>query len=178
MPRAGSRVHSPRSLRRHVRRPTALLSTVALAALGAGTSVAAQDIANAQRLAGLDRVQVRAEAQWDEAIVVEAGGGTADQFLQALEMTFEQTITSANAAPSVVTGSPTTVTCHVDTFYETGQIVYSLRTQVEEAGPDGQPVITWIKSWVGYFTVQQLHVMFTLGEQCANSFLDDWKSAN
>jgi len=171
-------VHSAQSLTRHFCHAVARVAAVVSVALGAGTAVAAQEIANAERLAGLDRVQVRAEAQWDEAIVVEAGGGTADQFLQALAMTFEQTIASADAAPSVVDGSPTTVTCHVDTFYETGQIVYSLRTQVEEAGPDGQPVITWIKSWVGYYTVQQLHVMFTLGEQCANSFLEDWKSAN
>jgi len=171
-------VYSPRSLRHLPVRPAALLAVVAYAVAAGGTSVAAQQIENAERLAGLERVDTRVEAQWDEAIVVEAGGGTADQFLQALAMTFEETIASADAAPTVVEGSPTTVTCHVDTFYETGQIVYSLRTQVEQVGADGQPVITWIKSWVGYFTVQQLHVMFTLGEQCANSFLEDWKSAN
>ena len=29
-----------------------------------------------------------------------------------------------------------TVACHVDTVYETGQIVYSLRTQLERPGDD------------------------------------------
>ena len=61
---------------------------------------------------------------------------------------------------------------------KTGLIVYSLRTQLERPAADGQRIITWIKSWVGSFTVQQMHVMFTLGEQCAESFLEDWKSAN
>ena len=147
------------------------------------TSVAAlpthaQSVEDVSRLAGIERVQVRAEAVWDELITMEAGGATQDQFEQALGMTFEGTIASADAAPSVVPGAPVTVACHVDTFYETGLIVYSLRTQVERPGSDGQRVITWLKSWVGSFTVQQMHVMFTLGEQCAESFLADWKSAN
>jgi hypothetical protein len=141
-------------------------------------SATAQAVDDPARLAGVDQVQVRAEAAWDELITMEAGGATPDQFRDALRQTFEGTIASADAAPSVVAGAPVTVACHVDTFYDTGLIVYSLRTQVEEPGPDGQPVIVWIKSTVGSYTVQQLHLMFSLGEQCAESFLDDWRSAN
>ena len=152
-----------------------------LAVITFGTSPAearAQSIADPARLEGIERVQVRADATWDEMITQSAGGATGAQFEEALRMTFSDAITSADAAPSVVAGAAVTVACHVDTFYETGQVVYSLRTQLERPGDDGQPVIVWIKSWVGNFSVQQLHVMFTLGDQCAESFLDDWKRVN
>lgn len=147
-------------------------------ALVSPVAAAAQGVDDPARLAGVERVQLRASAQWDEMITMSAGGATPEQFRQALQQTFSETIESADAAPSVVPGAPATVACHVDTFYETGLIVYALRTQLERPGDDGEPVIVWIKSWVGSFSVQQMHVMFTLGEQCAESFLDDWKGAN
>lgn len=137
-----------------------------------------QTVDDPSRLAGVERVQLRATAAWDEMITMSAGGATPDQFRQALTQTFSEAISGADAAPSVVPGAPLTVACHVDTFYETGQIIYGLRTQLERPGDDGQPVIVWIKSWVGSFSVQQMHVMFSLGAQCAESFLEDWKSAN
>jgi hypothetical protein len=145
---------------------------------GSAAPASGQGVEDPTRLAGLDRVQVRAEAEWDELITVEAGGATPEQFEDALRQTFERTIASADAAPSVVPGAPVTVACHVDTFYDMGLIVYGLRAQVESPGPDGQPVVVWIKSWVGSYTAQQLHLMFSLGEQCADSFLEDWKSVN
>lgn len=154
------------------------LLLIAATALSLPEIAAAQDVGDTTRLAGLSTVDVRVEASWDDAITMDAGGATADQFRQALRMTFEETIESADAAPGLLEGAPTTVTCHVDTFYEPGQIIYSLRTQVEQPGEDGAPVITWIRSWVGSFNMQQMHVMFTLGTQCAERFLDDWASAN
>ena len=158
-------------------RSTAVL-LVSFFAPWAAPETHAQSIDDPTRLAGVERVQVRAEAQWDEMITMSAGGATQDQFRQALQQTFEETIASADAAPSVVPGAEATITCHVDTFYETGQIIYGLRTQLERISSDGESVIVWIKSWVGNFNVQQMHVMFTLGEQCAESFLEDWQSAN
>jgi hypothetical protein len=125
------------------------------------------------------RVQLRAEVAWDELITMEAGGATSDQFLEALTQTFEAAMTAEDAAPSVVAGAPVTVVCHVDTFYDTGLIVYSLRVQAERAASvDGTSVITWIKSWAGSYPVAQMHLLFRLGELCADGFLDDWKSAN
>lgn len=155
---------------------TALLS-IAPVALFSGLA-SAQGIDDPDRLAGLDRVALRTEAEWDELITMEAGGATPEQFMEALRMTFREGIAGADAAPSVVDGAPVTVTCHVDTFYDTGLIVYSLRVQTEVPGEDGAPVITWIESSVGSYTVQQLHLMFRLGEQCAESFLEDWRGAN
>jgi hypothetical protein len=157
--------------------PLARAALTALALTSVPCAVTAQAVEDTGRLTGVTQVDTRVEAQWDELITMEAGGATEDQFIQALGMTFEEAMSAADAAPSVVDGAPVTVACHVDTFYDTGLIVYSLRTQVERDGPDG-PVITWIRSWVGSFTTQQLHLMFTLGEQCAETFLDDWKSAN
>jgi len=162
---------------------------VAIVAISAGTpAVSAQSVENQPaaprsiddpaRLAGVTRVQLRAEVVWDEMITMSAGGATAAQFEGALRQTFAEAITSADASPNVVPGAPITVACHVDTFYEPGQIIYSLRTQLERPGEDGQPVIVWIKSWVGNFSTQQMHRMFTLGEQCAESFLEDWNAAN
>lgn len=147
-------------------------------ALALPATALAQSTDDPARLAGVERVQLRASAQWDEMITMSAGGATPDQFRQALTQTFTEAITNADAAPSVVAGAPVTVACHVDTFYETGQIIYGLRTQLERPGEDGEPVVVWIKSWVGSFNVQQMHVMFALGEQCAESFLEDWQGAN
>ena len=154
-----------------------VLCALALAIAVSGP-IAAQSVEDPARLTGLGTLDVRAEAVWDELITMEAGGATSEQFLQALQMTFHDAIANADAAPSVVEGSPASVACHVDTFYETGLIVWSLRAQVERPGDDGQPVIVWIRSWVGSFTVQQLHLMFSLGEQCAEAFLEAWRSAN
>lgn len=162
--------------------PTSTAIVAALLLTGAvswpNRALHAQSPEDPSRLAGVDRVRVHAEAMWDELITREAGGATADQFLEALRMAFEAGISDADAAPSVVGNAPVTVTCHVDTFYEAGLIVYSLRVQSELRGDDDAPVITWIRSWVGSFTVQQLHLMFRLGNQCAESFLDDWRGVN
>lgn len=165
-------------MRRIQRRLLTYTAEVAALAAIAASGSAAQSLEDPQRLSGLMEVQVHAEAQWDELITMEAGGATPDQFLEALQLTFGDAIGEADAAPSVVAGAPVTVTCHVDTFYDTGLIVYSLRVQTERPGADGAPVITWIKSDVGSYTVQQLHLMFRLGEQCAESFLEDWRGAN
>lgn len=149
-----------------------------LSSIAAPAIAAAQGMEDAARLTGLSTVDVRVEASWDDAITMDAGGATAEQFRQALRMTFEETFESADLAPTLLPGAPTTVTCHVDTFYEPGQIIYSLRTQVEVPDNAGGSVITWIRSWVGLFNMQQMHVMFTLGAQCAERFLDDWARAN
>lgn len=156
----------------------ALTLVLALVVQGLPASLSAQAVDDPARLTGLTEVGVRAEAQWDELITVEAGGATQGQFLEALRLSFREAISEADAAPGVVDGAAVTVTCHVDTFYDTGLIVYSLRVQTEEPGSGGAPVITWIKSGVGSYTVQQLHLMFRLGEQCAESFLEDWRSVN
>jgi hypothetical protein len=158
---------------------TSALLVPAVAFLAPATRPAlGQSVDDPARLAGLERVDIRAEAQWDELITRDVGGATPEQFLDALQMTFRESVTGANAAPSVVDGAPVTVTCHVDTFYDHPVIIYALRVQAEQNGVDGEPVITWIKSWVGSFTVQQLHLMFRLGDQCAESFLEDWRSVN
>jgi hypothetical protein len=160
-----------------LRRFGAVLCALGLS-VAARAPLAGQSLEDASRLAGLETVGVRAEAAWDELITMEAGGATSDQFLQALEATFGDAIGNADAGPEVGDGGTASVACHVDTFYETGLIVYALRVQVERPGDDGRPVIIWIRSWVGSFTVQQLHLMFSLGEQCAEAFLEAWRSAN
>lgn len=149
-----------------------------LALVAVPGAAAAQAIDAPARLAGIEAVRVRADASWDEAITMEAGGATPDQFLDALRMTFESRLSQAPLALSVADDAATTVACHVDTFYDAGLIVYSLRVQTEGPGNDGGPVVTWIRSRVGSFTVQQLHLMFRLGEECAETFLQEWRTVN
>jgi hypothetical protein len=168
--------HLPRSGRRTRAGCTAVAAALTL--LASADAGSAQDVEDTGRLAGIDRIATRVDASWDELITMEAGGATEDQFIQALEMTFAQAIAEADAAPGVDESSPDTVACHVDTFYDTGLIIYSFRAQLERVGDDGMPVIVWLRSWVGSFTTQQLHLTFTLGEQCAKSFLEEWRSAN
>lgn len=153
-----------------------LLALVAALVTAAPTS--AQAVDDPARLAGLDRVDISTEAQWDELITTEAGAATEGQFVEALGMSFAASMGEAETGPTVLEGAPVTVRCHVDTFYDRGLIVYGLRVQTEVPGDDGEPVVTWIRSWVGSYTVQQLHLMFRLGEQCAESFLEDWQSVN
>ncbi len=43
---------------------------------------------------------------------------------------------------------------------------------------DGRLLIDWLESWVGSYTAQQLHVIWTLADQCAEAFLEDWRAAN
>lgn len=138
---------------------------------------AAQSVADPSRLVDVHEVELRAEVDWDELITTEAGGATAGQFLDALRMSFDDALGGADTGPNVVEGAPVTVACHVDTFYDRGLIVYSLRVQTEEPDEDGRAVITWIRSSVGSYTVQQLHLMFRLGEQCAEGFLEGWRAA-
>lgn len=144
----------------------------------AAESAVAQDASDPARLSGLSSVGARVEATWDELITTEAGGATTGQFLQALRMSFEGAIADAEAGPTLDSDASRYLVCHVDTFYETGLIVYSLRVSLHEPFPERGSVIIWIKSWVGSYTVQQLHLMFTLGEQCADGFAEDWSVAN
>ncbi len=157
-----------------------VLLVASLAGLGILTPRAAraQALHEIERLAGVEEVDTRVEAAWDAAITMDAGGATEGQFLEALRAGFREALASADPAPRVLDGAAVTIACHVDTFYDTGLIIYSLRTQLEAPGLDGARVITWIRSWVGSFTTRQLHLMFTLGEQCAESFLEEWTAAN
>jgi len=138
--------------------------------------IEAQGVGDPGRLSGIEEVELRVDAQWDELITREAGGATEDQFLDALRMSFTDALAAADPAPAIVDDTSVGVVCHVDTFYDTGLIVYALRVQAEEPDEDGRPVITWIESSVGSYTVQQLHLMFRLGERCAERFLEAWRS--
>ena len=158
---------------------TVVVTFLTIGSFGAlAVPLVAQAVDDPSRLVGIRRVEATAEAQWDELITTEAGAATEAQFLEALDLSFATSMGEGEPAPEVVEGAAVTVRCHVDTFYDRGLIVYGLRVQTEGPGSDGEPVITWIKSWVGSYTVQQLHLMFRLGEQCAESFLEDWQRVN
>jgi hypothetical protein len=126
----------------------------------------------------VSRVAVRASADWDELITTTAGGATADQFREALLQGFTEALRSAEAGPTVAADAPAFVLCHVDTFYDSGLIVYSVRVSLHVAPASGPSVITWLQSSVGSYTAQQLHVIWTLGDQCARAFATAWRSAN
>lgn len=138
----------------------------------------AQEIGDAQRLAGVTAVALRATADWDELITNTAGGATEDQFEEALLKGLQEAIAAAPRAPRAVAGAPDVLECHVDTFYESGLIAYAVRAALLRPGGDGRPVATWLESHVGTYTAQQLHLMWTLADQCADAFLAKWVAAN
>lgn len=141
-------------------------------------SIDAQDIDDPGRLAGVATLAVRASADWDELITMSAGGATEGQFIEALQMGLESALSSADHGPVIDPDVTNYVSCHVDTFYDSGLIVYSVRVSHHEPNNAGRTVITWLRSWVGSYTAQQLHVIWTLADQCADTFLDDWSESN
>jgi hypothetical protein len=156
----------------------AVLAVLCVGGAGDATSGAAQEMDDPARLTGVTSVAARASAVWDELITTSAGGATPEQFREALAMGFEQALRATEGGPRYDPDAATSVLCHVDTFYEAGLIVYSVRVSLHEPDDRGRTVITWLESSVGSYTVQQLHLVWTLADQCANSFLDGWRSAN
>ena len=154
------------------------LPLCALLAVSLPTPASAQDISDPARLAGIERVAVRASAVWDELITTSAGGATEEQFEQALLMGLENAIAGAAPAPRLDPEAPTFLLCHVDTYYDSGLIVYSVRVSHHVPSENGRPVIDWLESSVGSYTAQQLHVIWTIADQCAEAFLNDWRTAN
>ena len=138
----------------------------------------AQEIGDPSRLAGVRSVAVRVTAVWDELITTAAGGATEGQFREALLMGLEAAIRNAEIGPTLGPDAPNYVLCHVDTYYDSGLIVYSVRVSHHEPDAQGRPVITWLQSWVGSYPAQQLHLMWTLADQCAKALLEDWQTAN
>lgn len=166
-----------------VKRPSRSSLSTALCALGvlaltAAPPTLAQEIGDPSRLAGIDAVAIRADASWDELITTSAGGATEGQFQEALLVGLEAALSGAETGPEVDPGEASFVLCHVDTFYDSGLIVYAVRVSYHRVGADGLPVIAWLESWVGSYTTQQLHVIWTLADQCAAAFLEDWRTAN
>jgi len=161
------------------RGPTPVLLALAALTLAAG-ALRAQSVAigDPARLAGVDPLGVRATAAWDEEITTSAGGATQEQFEQALLMGFEEAISTADPGPRYRPEAASFVHCHVDTFYDRGLIVYSVWVALFAPDASGLPVVRWLDSWVGSYTAQQLHVIWTLSDQCAASFLEAWREAN
>lgn len=154
------------------------LASLALAALLTGHPVIAQDTADPTVLRGVSSVAVRASADWDELITTSAGGATQGQFEQALLSAFHDAMVGAASGPTVSDEAAELVLCHVDTFYDTGLIAYAVRVSYHRPDADGRHVIAWLESSVGTYTTQQLHVIWTLGDRCAEAFLTAWREAN
>lgn len=140
--------------------------------------MAQDDVHDLGRLSGLTRLDVRATAVWDELITTSAGGATDAQFEEALLQGLQEAIRGAERGPALDPAAPSFLLCHVDTYYDSGLIVYSVRVSHHEPHDDGGHAITWLRSWVGSYTAQQLHVIWTLADQCADAFLEDWRTAN
>jgi len=142
------------------------------------TRIEAQALDDPSRLEGVASVALRASADWDELITTDAGGATEGQFVEALLAGLRETMAGAERAPAADDDAPGSLLCHVDTFYETGLIVYSVRVSYQRPDAEGVPVIAWLHSSVGSYTSQQLHLIWTLSERCAQTFLDAWTEAN
>jgi hypothetical protein len=157
---------------------TALWVVAALATSWRAAPLAAQEIDDPAALAGVPAVALRATAVWDEEITTSAGGATGAQFEEALLSGLRTAIDEADPGPLIDPGAAGSLLCHVDTFYDRGLIVYAVRVSYHRPDADGIPVIAWLESSVGSYTAEQLHVIWTLADQCADAFLEDWRAAN
>ncbi len=156
-------------------RPTCMLLAALLTGVAASGSHA-QEVGDPARLAGVASVSTRANVLWDEEIVL-AGGATGGQYQDALIAAFDLAMEGSGVV--LDPDAPGFLMCRVETTFDGVIIAYSLRVEYHEPlGADGAPAITWFKSWLGTYGMQQLHLMFGLGELCAEAFKEDWNLVN
>ncbi|MEX2467987.1 MAG: hypothetical protein WD995_13840 [Gemmatimonadota bacterium] len=129
------------------------------------------------RLVGAAPLAVRAVVEWDELITETAGGATEDQFHQAVIETFEASL--GEMGVPVDDAAERMLVCRVETFYNSGSIAFAARVEFHEPfGRPGQTAITWHRTWIGTTSVQGMHLLFRIGEQCAEDFAEAWRAAN
>jgi len=158
-------------------RVMAVVLAVAVIVASPQASVEAQEVGDPVRLAGAGPVAVRVAVEWDEQITNTAGGATEDQYHEAVLQTFRQSLEGTEVP--LADDAEAFVLCGVQTYYDRGLIAYSVRVEYQEPlGPDGAPVVSWQRSWVGTTAVGGLHQMFALGEQCATDFAEAWSAVN
>lgn len=146
-----------------------LLVTPALAAKGAGAQDAS--FGDASRLAGAAPLGVRAAVDWDQLITETAGGATEDQFQEAVVQTFENKL--AELGVSLDPAAERFLVCRVETLYDSGLIAFAARVELHEPFGDGSSTaITWHRTWIGTTPVRGMHMLFTIGEQCAEDFVE------
>jgi hypothetical protein len=149
------------------------------ALLHAPTDAAAQMEAfgDPARLRDVTPVAARAVVDWDQLITETAGGATEDQFHQAVIQTFEAELGAQGVA--VDASSERFLMCRVETLYNSGVIAFAARVELHEPfGAPGQTAITWHRTWIGSAPVQGMHLLFRIGEQCAEDFVEAWSAAN
>jgi hypothetical protein len=159
--------------------PRAALTSLLLAvSLPAPVSLAAQAaFCDPARLVGITPVAARAVVDWDELITETAGGATEGQFHQAVIQTFEASLEELGVPLDAA--SERFLLCRVETIYDSGLIAFAARVELHEPfGGPGQTAITWHRTWIGTAPVQGMHLLFRIGEQCAEDFAEDWRAAN
>lgn len=152
----------------------AISVTAAVLAFGfAADGASAQDsgFGDASRLAAATPLGVRAEVAWDILITETAGGATEDQFHDAVTQTFENKLEELGVA--VDAEAERFLLCRVETLYDSGLIAFAARVELHEPFGEGDATaITWHRTWIGTTPVRGMHMLFTIGEQCAEDFVD------
>jgi hypothetical protein len=157
----------------------ALVLLVAAASLVPAARVSGQEVGfgDPARLQGASPVGVRAWVDWDELITETAGGATEDQFHQAVLMAFEASLSELGIETR--DDAPSFLMCRVETIYNGGVIAFAARVEFHEPfGAPGSTAITWHRTWLGTTAVQNMHLLFTIGEQCAEDFAEAWRAQN
>lgn len=123
------------------------------------------------RLAGAEPLASRAAVDWDDLITEVAGGATEPQFHDAVAQTFEQALQELGVA--VDPESSRFLLCRVETMYDSGLIAFAARVELHEPfGASGATAITWHRTWIGTTPVRGMHTLFTIGERCAEDFVE------
>ena len=108
---------------------------------------------------------------WDDLITEVAGGATEPQFHDAVAQTFEQALEGLGVALDAE--SSRILVCRVETLYDSGLIAFAARVELHEPfGDRGTSAITWHRTWIGTAPVRGMHTLFTIGEQCAEDFVE------
>ncbi|MDZ7780195.1 MAG: hypothetical protein U5R14_09740 [Gemmatimonadota bacterium] len=143
-----------------------------------GSPVAAQEpFGDPTRLEGSAPLAVRAYVDWDELITETAGGATEPQFHDAVAQTFEQALSDFGVP--LDSEAERFLLCRVETVYDSGMITFAARIELHEPfGADGATAITWHQTWIGTTPVQDMHRLYSIGEQCAADFVEAWEAAN
>ncbi len=153
-------------------RPLVLALLLVAPALRAAPALA-QDASfgDASRLAGATPLGVRAVVEWDDLITETAGGATEGQFHDAVIQTFENALEELGV--SLDPAAERLLVCRVETLYDSGLIAFAARVELHEPFGDGSSTaITWHQTWIGTTPVRGMHMLFTIGEQCAEDFVE------
>lgn len=160
--------------------PTALLL---ISSISPVTGVAAQqmedrlqELGDPARLVGAPPLAVRTVVNWDRVLTETAGGPTEGQFQEAVSKAFEESLRDFGVP--IDPDSENFLLCRVETMYGNGVVAFTGRVELHEPfGAEGETAVSWQQPQIGALPVDEMQVLFRVGERCAEDFAEAWIAA-